>query len=46
MFEIIKGKIKLIKIKSYETVIVVYQYIPGIYLNGDEIEKNEKNEKL
>ena len=41
-FEIIKGKIKLIKIKSYETVIVIYQYIFGILLNGNEIEKNEK----
>ena len=45
-FEIIKGKIKLIKIKSHETVTVVYQHILGILLNGNEIEKNEKMKKI
>ena len=32
----------MIKIKSYETVIVVHQYILGILFNGNEIGKNEK----
>ena len=37
-----KEKIKWIKIKSYETVIVVYQHILGTLFNGNEIGKNEK----
>ena len=36
----------MIKIKSYETVIVVNQYILGILFNGDEIGKIEKIENF